>query len=149
MAKLEFLIIHCTDTPAGREITSAVIRQWHLEERGWKQVGYSEMVHINGGIETLVNNNNDDLVDPWEITNGAVGMNAKSRHIVYVGGKGGDTRTTAQKGAMMAFVRDFVKKHPQVRVAGHNQFAAKACPSFDVPQWLRIIGIPEKNIYKA
>lgn len=106
------------------------------------------MIHINGGIESLVSNNNDDTVDPWEITNGVAGQNAVSRHIVYVGGKGGDTRTIAQKGAMMAFVRDFVKKHPGIKIAGHNQFAAKACPSFDVPQWLRSIGIPEENIYK-
>jgi hypothetical protein len=149
MAKLQYLIIHCTDTPAGREISSAVIRQWHLVERGWKQVGYSDMIHINGGIESLVDNNNDDTVDPWEITNGVAGKNAVSRHIVYVGGKGGDTRTIAQKGAMMAFVREFVKKHPGVKVAGHYQFAAnKTCPSFDVPQWLRSIGIPELNIYQ-
>lgn len=149
MAALEFLVIHCTDTPAGRAVSSAIIRQWHLVERGWKQVGYSDMIHLDGKVENLVPYNDDSNVDPWEVTNGAVGINSKSRHVVYVGGKGGDTRTTAQKGAMMAYVREFIRKHPSAKVAGHNQFAAKACPSFNVPDWLRTIGIPEQNIYRA
>jgi N-acetylmuramoyl-L-alanine amidase len=98
--------------------------------------------------------NNDDLVDPWEITNGAVGINAISRHFVYVGGmdkankKPKDTRTAAQLKAMDTYVKNLIAQYPAIRIAGHNQFAPKACPSFDVPTWLRSIGVQEKNIYK-
>ncbi|MDR2626930.1 MAG: hypothetical protein LBC40_02735, partial [Dysgonamonadaceae bacterium] len=89
-----------------------------------------------------------------EITNGVQGINHCSKHIVYAGGtdkKGNpkDTRTEAQKATMTNIVRDFVGKHPQVQVAGHYHFANKACPSFDVPQWLRSIGIEERNIYQS
>ncbi|MFA6729078.1 MAG: lysozyme, partial [Prevotella sp.] len=28
-----------------------------------------------------------------------------------------------------------------VKIIGHNQVAAKACPSFDVKMWLKSIGI--------
>lgn len=151
--QLQYLIIHCTDTPAGREVTGDDIRLWHLSPvakggRGWRQVGYTDIIHLDGTIENLVPNNNDDIVDPWEITNGVAGQNSISRHIVYAGGKGGDTRTNAQKEALKRFVLDFVKRHPSTRVAGHNQFAAKSCPAFDVPAWCRSIGVPESNIYK-
>ena len=44
------------------------------------------MIHLDGRVERLVNNNEDANVDPWEITNGAKGYNSVSRHIVYVGG---------------------------------------------------------------
>lgn len=109
MAKLKYLVIHCTATPEGREVSSADIRKWHTSPvnqggRGWKQVGYTDLFHLQGGVERLVNNNEDAQVDPWEVTNGAKGYNSVSRHIVYAGGvaKDGktpkDTRTGCQKG---------------------------------------------------
>lgn len=156
--KLKFLVIHCTATPEGREVTSDQIRHWHLDPppkgRGWKQVGYTDLIHLNGGVERMVANNEDSNVDPWEITNGAVGINGQSRHVVYAGGLTSDgkspkdTRTLSQKVAMIKYVREFVIKNPEVLVAGHNQFAQKACPSFNVPVWLKAIGINSKNIYK-
>lgn len=188
--KLKFLVIHCTATPEGTEVTSGKIKQWHLGPcnnpngtvtymghvypsraslpeheidgvnisklvgRGWRQVGYTDMVHLNGGIERLVQNNEDGNVDPWEITNGATGINSISRHIVYVGGMTAnnkmpkDTRTKEQQATLLKYVQDVIAKNPDILVAGHNQFASKACPSFNVPAWLKINNIPVKNIYK-
>jgi len=152
MAALKYLVIHCTATPEGRKVTSAEIRKWHCSAvskggRGWKQVGYTDMIHIDGMIERLVKNNEDANVDPWEVTNGAVGYNSVSRHIVYVGGMSmdnkspKDTRTAAQLKAMEAYVKDFHRRFPEVKIVGHNQLAAKACPSFNVQNWLKSIGI--------
>jgi hypothetical protein len=154
--KLKYLIIHCTATPEGREVYGSEIRRWHTSPppvgRGWKQVGYTDIFHQNGGVERLANNNEDGEVDPWEVTNGVAGINGVSRHIVYTGGVAldgktpKDTRTHAQKDAMRKYVLDFVRRFPDAQVAGHNQFAAKACPSFDVPAWCRMIGVPASNI---
>ena len=150
MAKLQYLVIHCTATPEGREVSAADIRRWHTSPiptgRGWRQVGYTDLFHLDGSVERLVDNNEDGNVDPWEITNGAAGYNSVSRHIVYAGGcdanmQPKDTRTAEQKEALKKYVLDFHAKHPDVRIVGHNQLAAKACPSFDVPQWLQEIGI--------
>lgn len=150
---LQYLIIHCTATAEGREVSAADIRRWHTSlppaGRGWKQVGYTDLIHLDGSVERLVDNNEDAMVDPCEITNGAKGYNSVSRHIVYVGGcaKDGktakDTRTPAQKQALEAYVNDFHSRFPQVRIVGHNELAAKACPSFDVQQWLKDIGIKQ------
>lgn len=151
MAKLQYLVLHCTATPEGREVSAADIRRWHTSApprgRGWKQVGYTDMIHLDGKVERLVSNNEDANVDPWEITNGAKGYNSVSRHVVYVGGLASDaktpkdTRTAAQLASMTAYVKDFHKRFPDVKIIGHNQVAAKACPSFNVPAWLRSIGI--------
>ena len=91
MAELKYLVIHCTATPQGRKVTGNDIRAWHTNPvskggRGWKQVGYTDMFHLDGTVERLARNNEDARVDPWEITNGAKGYNSISRHIVYVGG---------------------------------------------------------------
>ena len=152
MARIERLVIHCTATPEGREVTADDIRRWHTDPpsrggRGWKQVGYTDMFHLDGRVERLVRNNEDCEVDPWEITNGAKGYNATSRHVVYVGGLAADgktpkdTRTPRQRQAMAEYVRDFRRRFPSVPIVGHNELAAKACPSFDVQRWLREIGI--------
>lgn len=152
MAQLKYLVLHCTATPEGREVKASEIRAWHTSAppagRGWKQVGYTDMFHLDGTVERLVRNNEDNNVDPWEITNGAVGYNSVSRHVVYVGGcdktlRPKDTRTEGQRKAMERYVRDFHAKHPSVKIVGHNQLAAKACPSFDVPRWLVSIGIKQ------
>ena len=149
---MQYLVIHCTATPEGREVSAAEIRRWHTAPasqggRGWKQVGYTDMVHLDGRIERLADNNEDANVDPWEMTNGAAGYNSVSRHIVYVGGCDNhlapkDTRTEAQREALKRYVEDFHARFPQVKIVGHHELnPGKACPSFDVPTWLRSIGI--------
>lgn len=152
MAKLKYLVLHCTATQEGREVSSDEIRAWHTNPvskggRGWKQVGYTDLIHLNGEVERLVDNNEDANVDTWEITNGAKGYNSVSRHIVYVGGLAvdgkttKDTRTEAQKNAMAEYVIDFHKRFPNVKIIGHREVAAKDCPSFNVQDWLKQIGI--------
>lgn len=152
MAELKYLVIHCTATPAGREVTDGDIRRWHTAPpsaggRGWSVVGYTDMIHLDGRIVRLVGNNEDARVDPWEVTNGVKGYNSVSRHIVYVGGVDGagrpaDTRTPAQRGALRRYVADFRRRFPGVRVVGHHDLnPAKACPSFDVQAWLKEEGL--------
>jgi hypothetical protein len=149
-AALKYLVIHCTATPEGRNVTAAEIRKWHTSPPpggcGWKQVGYTDMFHLAGLAERLVDNNEDAHVDNWEITNGAAGYNSTSRHIVYVGGLGvdgkpKDTRTLMQKNAMTKYVWEFHARFPHVKIIGHNEISDKACPSFDVRAWLKSIGI--------
>lgn len=151
---MKYLVLHCTATPEGREVSSKEICHWHTDPvkkggRGWKQVGYTDLFHLDGTVERLVKNNEDAEVDPWEVTNGAAGYNSVSRHVVYAGGlaKDGktakDTRTAAQLKAMTAYVRDFHERFPQIRIVGHRDLPGvnKACPSFDVKAWLESIGI--------
>ena len=146
MAKLERLVIHCTATPPGREVSAADIRRWHTAPvsqggRGWRQVGYTDLIHLDGSVERC-----GVLCEPLLLV-GARGYNATSRHIAYAGGVAADgttpcdTRTPQQKSALEHYVRDFVARFPGAAVVGHNELAAKACPSFDVQAWLRETGI--------
>jgi hypothetical protein len=44
---------------------------------------------------------------------------------------------------MERYVKDFHRQFPDVEIIGHREVAAKDCPSFDVPSWLKSIGIEQ------
>lgn len=152
MSQIKNLVIHCTDTPKGRIVTKEDIFKWHLSPepigRGWSRPGYSDMIALNGNLINLRNWDQDDLIENDEFTNGARGFNSVSRHVVYVGGMGGDTRTDAQKEALLTYVKYHILRYPWIKIVGHNQISSKRCPSFNVPQWLRDNCIGEDNIYE-
>lgn len=149
--ELTYLVIHCAATPEGVWFDQRDILKWHLEERGWKKPGYSDLILLDGCIVNLIPYDDDDIVDNWEISNGAKGYNGISRHICYIGGtdsngKAKDTRTDIQLREMEHYVKYFISKHPNIKIIGHNQISSKSCPSFNVPKWLRSIGVKKKNI---
>ena len=164
---LKYLVIHCTATLSGVPVSKSDILHWHTAPkkqggRGWRKAGYSDMIHLDGSLENIIPFNQDPYVDSWEISNGAKGINGVSRHLVYVGGMcikenqakqqqivSADTRTAAQKQALAVYVNYMILRHPKIKVLGHNQVSDKSCPSFDVPKWLRQIGILEQHIYES
>lgn len=158
-------MLHCTATPEGREVTGDNIRQWHTSPksqggRGWRQVGYTYLIRLDGTVEQLVENNGDNYVDPWEITNGARGFNNVTLHIVYAGGcekdrpKGmkwfptKDTRTPEQLKSMEKLVKDLLEQHPKSKLLGHNDVANKSCPSFNVKEWALSVGINKLRLFR-
>jgi len=154
MGQLKRLVIHCTATPEGREVTAEKIRRWHMDPppagRGWSRVGYSDLIHLDGHIERLQDYDEDHVVDNWEITNGAAGYNSTSRHVVYAGGtrhgQPFDTRTPAQMLALKFYVERFRLFHPDAEIIGHNWLnKSKACPSFNVETWLGAIGLQNRR----
>ncbi len=150
--EIKYLIIHCTATPPELIVTKQMIEQWHLIERGWSKLGYSDIIHQDGRLENLTDYNTDNILDYNEITWGVKGLNGISRHIVYTGGvdedfKPCDTRTKAQKESLLTYVKFMILRYPDIKIAGHNQFSGKACPSFNVVKWLTENRIGFKNIY--
>lgn len=129
MRKVNELIWHCTATPEGREVSAETIRKWHVVDNGWADIGYHKIVHLDG---TVSDGRPMDKVGAH-----TAGHNTGTLGYVYVGGcdkamKPKDTRTDAQKATMLRLTKEAVAKYGVKRVSGHNQYAAKACPSFDV-----------------
>lgn len=129
MRNINKIIIHCTATPEGRDVTVGEVRAWHLA-RGWSDIGYHYLITLNGTVE----------VGRPESKVGAhvKGHNKNSIGIAYVGGMDKDfknpkdTRTPEQKEALIWLVSELKRKYSGSTVHGHNEFSSKACPSFDV-----------------
>ena len=49
--KIDKLIVHCSATREGQHITIDTIRDWHVNGRGWRDVGYHYIVYLDGTIK--------------------------------------------------------------------------------------------------
>lgn len=128
MRKIDTIIVHCADTPEGRDDRAADIRRWH-KAKGWDDIGYHYVIDLDGTIEPG---------RPIEKAGAhCVGHNATSIGVCYIGGadaqtrKPKDTRTQAQKAALLSLLKYLVQKYPGAKIYGHRDFSAKPCPSFD------------------
>lgn len=143
--KIDLIIIHCAATKPDQDIGAKEIRVWHTtpepQGRGWKDIGYNWVIRRDGTLENGRDLDHDGDVFE-EIGAHTAGYNSRSLGICLVGGinyKGQPDAnfTDAQWKTLERHVRALKAKFPKATVHGHNEFAAKACPSFDVQKWLR------------
>ena len=129
MRKINEIIVHCSATAEGRDYTVADIDGWH-KARGWRCIGYHYVIYRDGSVHTGR--------PVAQIGAHCTGHNANSIGVCYIGGCAADgktpkdTRTPQQREALRRLVADLQKQYPGATVHGHREFAAKACPSFDV-----------------
>lgn len=128
MRKIDYIIIHCSATKEGIDWKAKDIDQWH-KQRGFNKIGYHYVIDLDGTVETGRDEN--------ETGAHCVGYNKSSIGICYIGGldrnlNPKDTRTDKQKEALWNLVIKLLAKYPNANVYGHNEFAKKACPCFNV-----------------
>ncbi len=128
MRKINKIIVHCTATKCDHNVTTDDLRKWHVEERGWNDIGYHFFIDLKGEIHEC---------RPIEKTGAHTrGHNFDSIGICYAGGLGSDnawhdTRNDAQKQALEELLCSLKLSYYNAKIYGHNYFSSKACPSFD------------------
>ena len=129
MRTISKIIVHCSATAEGRDFTVDDIRRWHLQ-RGFSDIGYHYVIYRDGSVHAG---------RPLEKVGAhCLGHNAHSVGVCYIGGLAADgkspkdTRTAAQKSALVKLVAELRTRFPGASVHGHNEFATKACPCVDV-----------------
>ena len=130
MRDLKRVILHCSATPEGREFGAEDIRRWHIN-RGWTDIGYHYVIHIDGLIETG---------RPVSIQGAHTsGENENSVGVCYIGGldlsmDAKDTMTVPQEIAFVELVNSLRLIFGDLSIHGHNEYSTKACPSFSVEE---------------
>ncbi|TNE59407.1 MAG: lysozyme [Alphaproteobacteria bacterium] len=129
--KIDRLILHCSATPPTMDIGAREIRRWHLA-RGWSDIGYHYVIRRDGEVEP----------GRAEAVIGAHtrGFNHGSLGICLVGGLTEEGMalfnfTDAQMIALKALLKELLARYEGATLHGHNEFADKACPCFDVAVW--------------
>lgn len=135
------IVVHCAatraDWMAGRPLAEKVaeIRRWH-RGNGWNDIGYHWIIDRDGSIapgraETVVGAH-------------TVGKNSGTIGICLLGGHGSaetdrfaKNYTPEQDRALRQLIASISLRTQIQRVSGHNEYAAKACPGFNVPLWLK------------
>jgi N-acetylmuramoyl-L-alanine amidase len=135
--EIKKIIVHCTATPEGRDVSVGDIRRWHVEDNGWNDIGYHWVIELDGSLQE----------GRKEYLNGAhaKGHNSDSIGVVYVGGcdkdmRPKDTRTEAQKEELLCILQDLKARYPRAEIIGHCDVSSKACPSFDAKAEYRSVG---------
>jgi len=146
--QIDEIIVHCADTRpewmAGHSVEAKrdEIRRWHVEDRGWRDIGYAMIIDRDGSVAK--GRDLDDDGDTFDdIGAHTKGRNSRSVGICLIGGHGSaatdefeDHFTPEQAVALrqvIAQIKNYAKK--DLPVNGHNQYANKACPGFNAPRW--------------
>lgn len=141
MRNINEIIIHCTATRPDwwkSKTTNqkvAEIRRWHVEDQGWRDIGYHFLIDRNG-----------NLAKGRDVSQAGAhvkGRNANSIGISLFGGHGSSENdeflenfTSEQDKTLRKLVKDLTEKYNVTLITGHNKYAAKACPGFQVQEWL-------------
>ncbi len=132
MRNIDKIIVHCSATREGENYTVDTIRSWHVDGRGWSDIGYHFYIDIYGQIHKGR--------DISRIGAHTKGLNRNSIGVCYCGGVESDgktpkdTRYDCQKEALLAVLRTLKAMYPEAKIHGHRDFARKACPSFDATE---------------
>lgn len=133
MRQINEIIIHCSATRPDQDITAKQIHQYHVTHNKWQGIGYHFLIRLDGTIEggrpiSMIGAHTS-------------GHNQRSIGICYAGGIVNvngktlpkDTRTPEQIRSMYCLVRTLLHCFPEInKISGHNEYANKACPCFDV-----------------
>jgi N-acetyl-anhydromuramyl-L-alanine amidase AmpD len=142
----ELIFIHCTATPEGKEFHVKDIDKMH-RARHFNGVGYHYIICLDGTVEK---GRPEDAIGAH-----VQGYNHNSIGISYIGGvdahnKAKDTRTPAQKAAIIKLLKELRQRYPKARILGHRDISPdknhngrvdtyeriKECPCFDaIPEY--------------
>ena len=128
------IVIHCSATPPTMDIGVEKIKEWHVKDNGWDDVGYHFIITRDGTIEPA---RPEDMQGAH-----APRVNDRSVAICLIGGSdanGGwsNNFTDEQWVTLKALLLNLTKKYEIKKIIGHYQVDdKKECPSFNVPDYL-------------
>ena len=128
---IQYLVVHCADTPDEDQLPALDIHKMHLGF-GWDGVGYHRVIRRDGTIE-------QGRPDFW-IGAHVYGHNHESLGVCLIGRS---QFTDAQMQALEDLMRDWKAQHPKAEIRGHCDFenTEKTCPNFDAGAWARDRGL--------
>jgi len=128
----DYIVVHCAATPPSMDIGRDTIDEWH-KERGWDGIGYHFVIRRDGSVEA---GRHVDAVGAH-----VRGSNLRSVGICMIGGANEEREpeenyTIDQWKSLSTTVEFLRRMYPDAKVIGHNEVSDKACPCFDVQEWL-------------
>ena len=131
MRRIDLIVVHCSATRCDRSFPVTALIRCHADRFGF--TGYHYYITRDG---TTYQTRHEQLIGSH-----AKGYNCHSLGVCYEGGldeqgNAADTRTRAQKRALLRLLRRLKKEHPDARILGHRDLpdVHKDCPCFDASE---------------
>ena len=129
--KINLIVLHCSSTRSNQRFTVEMLKACHNARFNGKGIGYHYFIEKDGQVFQTRDEN--------EIGMHARHYNAHSIGVCYEGGldekgRAADTRTPAQKKALLTLLISLKQDYPDAEIVGHCELEGvhKACPSFPV-----------------
>lgn len=141
--EVKYIAIHCSATPPTMDIGAREIKRWHID-RGFRTIGYHVIIRRDGTIE---------YGRSFGVRGAHVkGYNSKSLGVCLIGGVDSDMEaednfTDEQFSSLDRVLTALQGLFPEAEVQGHRDFpnVHKACPSFNVKEWLYELVEDDRN----
>ena len=133
MRTITLIVVHCSAVRPDQTSSAAQIDTWH-RQRGWKfGIGYHYVIRRNGIVEK---GRPEWMIGAHCHVKGQ-DHNKHSIGVCYEGGldirgQPADTRTEAQKEALLTLLKALKERYPRALIVGHHDLdPQKDCPCFD------------------
>jgi len=130
----DLIFVHCSATKPSMDTDIKDIDRWH-RERGFLKVGYHYVIKRDGTLQK-----GRELMEAGAHVKS---YNHRSVGICLVGGVSETDVNVAENNfekeqwsTLYNLVVDLKEQFPEAKVMGHNEVSSKACPSFNVQEWL-------------
>lgn len=134
MRDINLIVVHCSATPPSMDIGVNEITEWHINGNGWSDIGYHNVIRRDGTLE-----HGRDLAIAGAH---AKGYNSYSIGVCLIGGVDENNEpennfTDEQFKTLRGYIDTMIDVF-NADVLGHRDLpnVNKACPSFDVKEWL-------------
>ena len=140
----DLIFVHCSATKPSMDTDIKDIDRWH-RERGFLKVGYHFVIKRDGTLQK-----------GRELMEAGAHVKSYNHRSIGIALCGGVSETNVevwennfqseQWATLYNLIVDLKEKFPDVKIMGHNEVSSKACPSFNVQEWLvekELIKVPK------
>lgn len=134
MREINKFFVHCSYTRPSQNVDAEWIRNIHVSEKGWDDIGYHDVILRDGSVEPG---------RPIHIAGAhARGHNSTSIAVCLVGGMSEDGKPECNFTLAQYLTLDFLYKQKcaeigPLEVFGHNEVSEKPCPCFNAKELLK------------
>ena len=130
----DLIFVHCSATKQSMDTDIKDIDRWH-RERGFLKVGYHFVIKRDGTLQK-----GRELMEAGAHVKS---YNHRSIGLCLIGGVSEtnievweNNFQPVQFSTLYNLLVDLKEKFPDAKIMGHNEVSSKACPSFNVQEWL-------------
>ena len=143
MRKINKIILHCSATRPSQDIGKEEINAWHLAQ-GWSGIGYHFVIRRDGALE-----HGRDISETgahcFNHNKGSIGIcligGVTENDIAIAENNFTEEQFAELERLVKMLLADYASSSQEIKVHGHNDFANKGCPCFDVEEFCFARGI--------